>query len=145
MWHLLHRNMEAKHVLATPKVWNSAPFPVRPGTKLKDHRSGSVLHRVGTDIQRFVLVRSWCLSINSRIDYKQLSLHMAFQFKNGFCCIKHCWNVQEQKSIANSLGVDDWTAELAIIACVGLPVNTFVCITHKCIYRVTDIYDLEFG
>ena len=41
---------------------------------------------------------------------------MAFLLKYGLCCIKHCWGVYEQNSIVNNVSVDDWTAELAIIA-----------------------------
>ena len=41
---------------------------------------------------------------------------MDFQLKYGLCCIKHCWGVYEQKSTVNSVRVDDWTGELAIIA-----------------------------
>ena len=40
---------------------------------------------------------------------------MDFHLKYGLCCIKHCWGVYEQNSIVNSVRVDDWTAELAII------------------------------
>ena len=35
---------------------------------------------------------------------------------NELCCIKHCWGVYEQDSLVNSVGVDDWTAEWAMIA-----------------------------
>ena len=41
---------------------------------------------------------------------------MAFQLDNGPCCTKHFWDVYEQNKIMNSVRVDDWTAELAIIA-----------------------------
>ena len=34
----------------------------------------------------------------------------------SFVCINHCWGVYEQNSIVNSVGVDDWIAEWAIIA-----------------------------
>ena len=40
---------------------------------------------------------------------------MAFQLENDDCCIKHCWGVYEQNDIVNSVRVDDWTPELAII------------------------------
>ena len=39
---------------------------------------------------------------------------MASHLGNGLRCINHCWG--EQNSIVNSVRVNDWTAELAIIA-----------------------------
>ena len=39
---------------------------------------------------------------------------MASQLEKEFC-----WYVNEQNSIVNSVLVDDWTAELTIIACNG--------------------------
>ena len=41
---------------------------------------------------------------------------MASQLVNELDCIKHCWSVYEQNSIVNSVSVDDWTVECAIIA-----------------------------
>ena len=50
---------------------------------------------------------------------------------NEPCCSKYCWSVYEQKSIVNSVCVDDWTAEWAISASSGLryqyPNYTFPC------------------
>ena len=39
-----------------------------------------------------------------------------FPIRIALYCIKHCWGVYEQNSIVNSVHVDDWTVELAIIA-----------------------------
>ena len=41
------------------------------------------------------------------------------KLENEFCGINHCWGVYEQNSIVNWVRVDDWTAELAIIASNG--------------------------
>ena len=40
---------------------------------------------------------------------------MASQLNNEMCCIKHCWDVNEQDSIKNSVHLDYWTGEWAII------------------------------
>ena len=45
---------------------------------------------------------------------------MALQLENWICCIKHWWGVYKQNSVVNGVCVDDWTAELAIIASNGL-------------------------
>ena len=39
---------------------------------------------------------------------------MVSKLENEDFCIKHCWGVCEQNSIANSVHADDWTAELNI-------------------------------
>ena len=41
---------------------------------------------------------------------------MASQLENELSFIKQCWGVYEQSSIVNSVRVDDWIPELAIIA-----------------------------
>ena len=41
---------------------------------------------------------------------------MKSQLENELDCIKHCNGVYEQNNIVNSVRVDDWTAELTIIA-----------------------------
>ena len=41
---------------------------------------------------------------------------MASQVGNGIGCIEHCWGVYHQNSIVNNARVDDWIAELVIIA-----------------------------
>ena len=38
------------------------------------------------------------------------------QLKNKLYYIKHCWGVNEQNGIVNSVPADDWTAEWAIFA-----------------------------
>ena len=51
-------------------------------------------------------------SVNITSNYRKI-------LANQLCCVKHvkhCWGVYGQKSIVNSVGVDCWTAELAIIA-----------------------------
>ena len=48
--------------------------------------------------------------------YQQLSLNMASRLENQFDCIKNCRGVYGQNSTVNSVPVDDWTAELAIIS-----------------------------
>ena len=45
---------------------------------------------------------------------------MASQLENGLCYIKHQLGVYVQNSVVNSVCVDDWIAELAIIASNGL-------------------------
>ena len=45
---------------------------------------------------------------------------MASQLENGLCCIKHQLGVNVQNSVVNSVCVDDWIAELAIIGSNGL-------------------------
>ena len=41
---------------------------------------------------------------------------MVSQLENELDCIKHFGGVYEQNSTVDSVRVDDWTAELAIIA-----------------------------
>ena len=41
---------------------------------------------------------------------------MDSQLENELYCIKHCWGVYKQKSTVNSVRIDDWTTEWAIIA-----------------------------
>ena len=40
---------------------------------------------------------------------------MASQLANEHCCVKYCWGVYEENRIVNSVCVDDWTAERAIM------------------------------
>ena len=44
---------------------------------------------------------------------------MESKLTNGLCCINQCRGVYEQNSLMNSVRVDDWTVELAIIASNG--------------------------
>ena len=48
--------------------------------------------------------------------YWWLSPNKVAQLPNELICIKHCWGVYQQNSIVNSVRVDDWAAERAIIA-----------------------------
>ena len=41
---------------------------------------------------------------------------MVFQLENGLACVNRRWCVYEQNCIVDSVHVDDWTAELTIIA-----------------------------
>ena len=41
---------------------------------------------------------------------------MASQLDNELCCVNHCWGAYEEYSIVSSFRIDDWTAELGIIA-----------------------------
>ena len=66
---------------------------------------------------------------------------MASQLVNGFCCIKHYWGVYEQKSKVNSIRVDDWTAELAIIASNISAYICDFCINLTCAYQVAILGD----
>ena len=41
---------------------------------------------------------------------------MASQLMNKIYCVKNCWGVYEQNSTVNTVRVDDFTTEWAIIA-----------------------------
>ena len=41
---------------------------------------------------------------------------MTSQLENELGDVKHCWRICKQNIIVNSVGVDHWTYELAIIA-----------------------------
>ena len=45
---------------------------------------------------------------------------MASQLENELSWLKHYWDVWHRSGIVNSVSVDDWTAELVIIASNGI-------------------------
>ena len=47
---------------------------------------------------------------------QQISPNMASQLEIELACTKHCWGVDVQNSIVNSVHVDDWTAKVVVIA-----------------------------
>ena len=65
---------------------------------------------------------------------------MDFHLKYGLCCIKHCWGVYEQNIIVNSVSVDDWTAELAIIASNEIGVSLLAMIALLAVQPSAQIF-----
>ena len=59
---------------------------------------------------------------------------MAYQLVNELY-IKHCWGVYEQNSIVNTVHVDDWTGEWAIIASNEYR-NSAISIIHYYIFQI---------
>ena len=46
--------------------------------------------------------------------YWKLERNTPWHLTNEHCCSKHCCSLYEQNGTVNSVGVDDWTADLLV-------------------------------
>ena len=63
---------------------------------------------------------------------------MACKLENRLCSVKLCQGVCEKKNFVKSVHVDDWTAELVIIASNGCAA---LCLLFKTKYIIFPIYN----
>ena len=65
--------------------------------------------------------------------YQKLSPNMASLLANEVACIMNCWRCQWTQQHCKNICIDDWTAELAIIASNE---HCYICIINPFIFMV---------